>query len=250
MSWMWPIWVASLIGSLHCVGMCGGLVSFYSGANSGSTRTRAWSHVGYHATRLLAYCLLGSTAGQLGATLDWAGSFGGLQQSAALLAGATMLVWGGVRLFQPRERTAYLQLGRSSPRSSPGRGARTVSAVRTFLVSLVNRSREQPPTVRASILGLSSALLPCGWLYAFVLAAAGTGSSTRGALLMCAFWGGTVPALLGVGASVQWIGARLRRVLPRWSALVLVGLGLTNIVGRWPAFTAAETSVPSCHAVD
>ncbi|MBE7450024.1 MAG: sulfite exporter TauE/SafE family protein [Kofleriaceae bacterium] len=41
---------------------------------------------------------------------------------------------------------------------------------------------------RAALLGLLSAALPCGWLWAFVVVAAGTGSPVGGALVMTAFW--------------------------------------------------------------
>src|SRR5690606_18807129 len=55
---------------------------------------------------------------------------------------------------------------------------------------------------RAALLGVSTGLLPCGWLYAFALSAAATGSARDGALVMAAFWLGSVPALVGVGAIV------------------------------------------------
>ena len=58
----------------------------------------------------------------------------------------------------------------------------------------VNRLvRERPPVARALLLGLFSTLLPCGWLYAFAVLAAGTGGPWTGMLVMAAFWAGTVP---------------------------------------------------------
>lgn len=250
MSWLWPVWIASLVGSLHCVGMCGGLVSFYSGCNDSEGQLRHLNHLGYHLTRLLAYALLGGVAGQIGATLDWAGRLGGLQQIAALVTGGSMILWGAVALLRPRRKSPYLQLSRTAKRSSGGLSRSLVQSLQSLLVTLAHRAREQPPLVRASMLGLSSALLPCGWLYAFVLAAAGTGSGTKGALLMLVFWTGTVPALLTVGASVQWLNSRLGPLLPRVSAVVLVCLGLLNVVGRWPTSSLAPSSDPSCHVIN
>ena len=64
------------------------------------------------------------------------------------------------------------------------------------------------PLPRALSTGLLTAFLPCGWLYLFALKAAETGSPLRGALFMIAFWLGSVPALVLVGAGVQTL-ARL-----------------------------------------
>lgn len=270
MTWLWPVLLASLVGSLHCVGMCGGLVSFYSVASAGvpsqrgSQRTGlssrglnniALSHVAYHLSRLLGYTGLGAAAGQLGKSLEFAGSLAGVQQGAALLTGATMILWGSVALLKPRGREPLIQLGKVplgkvplGKQTLPELWARGLSQVRKTMVSITRRARSQPPVSRAAVLGISTALLPCGWLYVFVLAAAGTANGARGALLMLAFWAGTVPALLGLGVGVQWLGARLQPLLPRLSAVVLVCLGFANLVGRWPTVNSAEAAAISCHA--
>jgi sulfite exporter TauE/SafE len=52
---------ASVLGSLHCVGMCGGLVSFYAADDAGSP-SRAAPHALYHSMRLVAYAALGAAA--------------------------------------------------------------------------------------------------------------------------------------------------------------------------------------------
>lgn len=65
----------------------------------------------------------------------------------------------------------------------------------------LRRLMDRPPVVRAAATGLFTTLLPCGWLYAFVVTAAGTGSGTplHGAALMAVFWLGTLPMMLTVG---------------------------------------------------
>jgi hypothetical protein len=96
-------------------------------------------------------------------------------------------------------------------------------------------------------------LVPCGWLYGFVALAAGTGSWVRGAVLLLAFWGGTVPALLGLGIGLRRLGAPLRARLPRLSAAVVLAICASTVVQRWSLASATETtpsSTPppsSCH---
>jgi len=244
--------VASLMGSLHCVGMCGGLISFYA-ANSAPSRVTAsaarhesqrWAaHGAYHLTRLAAYASLGAVSGQLGVGLDRLGHGIGWADLGAILAGSVMLVWGA--LLWPRPARGLVPL-----RTTAHRSPRFWSWLEARFVALARSARQRPPLVRAALLGLSSALLPCGWLYAFVVLAAGAGSPARGALLLAAFWSGTLPALLGLGLGVQRLTQRWRAQLPRLSALLLLSLGAYNLATRWPAALTSPANAagaPSCH---
>lgn len=210
------VFAASLIGSLHCAGMCGPFVAFYAGSDATNRRSRA--HVAYNLGRATTYVALGATAGWLGSLLDWAGQLAGLQRVAAVVAGGAMVAWGTVTLL----RHLGVPLGFGS-----GRGPLT------RLLARVSRSlQSRPPTVRALIMGLLTTLLPCGWLYAFVVSAAGTGDAAHGALVMAAFWAGTVPMLVGLGVGMSWLSAPLRRHLPVVTALALVVVGLVAVIGR------------------
>jgi uncharacterized protein len=245
---MTSVVVASLLGSLHCVGMCGGLVSFYAGSDSAPRGSRWAAHVAYHLTRLVAYTSLGASAGQVGAVLDLAGRRVGLAEVGAFSAGVAVLCWGAWVLSRRTGRSTLVSL-RRAPAARPGLFCR----LEVCFATLAHRVRLRPPLWRASALGLSSALLPCGWLYAFVVLAATAGSSGRGALLLAAFWVGTVPALLGLGLGIQRLSQPLRARLPRLSAVLLVVVGLFTIASRWlparPAEgTSSESVTPSCHA--
>lgn len=210
--------VASAVGSLHCVGMCGGFVAFYSVGTEGRGVLRLLPHLFYHLGRLVTYVTLGLAAGTLGRIVDLAGKAAGLGRVAALLAGAVMVLWGlslllaraGLKWHAPKLFPSVSQL--------LGRGMRALAS--------------KPPMVRAALLGLSSTLLPCGFLYAFVVTAAGTAAAWSGALVMLAFWAGTVPLLLGLGIGTEQIGARLRRHIPTVTALLMVALGAYTVVGR------------------
>jgi len=94
---------------------------------------------------------------------------------------------------------------------------------------------------RATIIGLLTTFLPCGWLYAFVITAAGTGSALYGALAMAAFWIGTVPALAIVGVGAQKLAGRFGAKAPVATAIALMLVGLYSLVDRIaiPAFETA-----------
>jgi len=213
--------VASLAGSLHCVGMCGPFVAFYAGGDAARGARRFLTHATYSTGRLVAYAALGLAAGAIGAALDLAGSLAGFQRVAAVVAGAVMIAWGGLALLRLR-----------GVRVLPIRAGSAAWLQRAFRVVA-----ERPPVLRAAAVGLLSGLLPCGWLWAFLVAAAGTGSAAGGAAVMVAFWLGTVPALLAVGLGAQLLAAPLRRHVPAVTAVLLVALGIFAIVSR-PASVA------------
>ena len=220
------VFLASIVGSLHCVGMCGPFVAFYSGSDGSAGARRLLSHAAYSGGRLVTYVLFGLAAGTVGAALDVAGSLAGFQRVAAVLAGATMILWGVLALLQIRGVRIFKH------GSGNGRLARLFR--RGF--SLVS---DKPPVVRASAVGLLSGFLPCGWLWAFVVTAAGTGGALAGAAVMTAFWAGTVPALLAVGFGTQLLSVPLRRHVPAVTAVLLVALGIFAILGRPASVTAA-----------
>ncbi|MGC4067992.1 MAG: sulfite exporter TauE/SafE family protein [Polyangiaceae bacterium] len=209
---------ASAVGSLHCVGMCGGFVAFYSVGTEASGVGRLVPHVFYHLGRLVTYAALGALAGSLGGLLDLAGKAVGVGRIAAVLAGTVMVLWG-LSLLLARAGVTFRRKVASSKLS-------------TFLGTRIQQLREKPPTVRALLLGLCSTLLPCGFLYAFVVTAAGTGHVWSGMAVMVAFWFGTVPLLLGLGIGAERLGGALRKHVPMVTALVMVGLGVYTISDR------------------
>jgi sulfite exporter TauE/SafE len=232
------VFVASLVGSLHCAGMCGGIVTLCVSGRPVTTR-RAWRpHVLYNLGRLVSYATLGAVAGGLGAAIDLGGSAVGWSRVATLVAGGTMIVIGGVALL----RSAGVRIGGGAvPAPIRDLFARGLAVVRTW-----------PAGVQPLLIGLLTGLLPCGWLYAFVVAAAGTGHPWLGAATMAVFWAGTVPVMLGLGIGAQTLAGPLRRHVPRVTAVALVVVAVITITGRLrvPAYADAPAVSSHAHAVD
>ncbi len=219
--------LASVVGSLHCVGMCGPFVAFYAGADGSGGVRRLLSHGVYSGGRLLSYLALGAAAGAVGAALDLAGSLAGFHRVAAVVAGVAMVSWGALALLRLWGVGLFHHTGSGPFARLVRRGFSVVGG--------------KPPLVRAAIVGLLSGLLPCGWLWAFLVTAAGTGSAVGGIAVMAAFWLGTVPALVAVGLGAQLIGAPLRRHIPAVTALLLIALGTFAIISRPTSAVAAVT---------
>lgn len=218
------IFVASLLGSLHCAGMCGAFVAIACGAATspdptGRLAEAARLQAAYHLGRLVTYVTLGALAGAAGRLLDLTGALAGVQPVAATLAGATIVAFALLTLMKLRGwRVSRLTRGP------------------TFLSRLLapahRAAMRRPPVLRAAMIGLFTTLLPCGWLYAFVITAAGTASPVWGAVAMAVFWGGTLPMLVCVGAGARRLLGSLGAYVPVVTCVLLAGVGVYTIVAR------------------
>lgn len=211
----------SLLGSLHCLGMCGGFVALVaSGGRPGCASLAgagALAQSAYHLGRATTYIGLGALAGGLGAGLDRVAGLAGLQRAAAVAAGAVLLAGGLLALLAAAGVAARLPRLEGLP-------------VARWLAAAARAGRARP-----LLLGLLTPLLPCGWLWLFVASAAGAGGPLRGAAVMAAFWLGTVPALLGLGLGLARLAAPLRARLPWLQGAALVAVGVVVLAGRGAA---------------
>jgi len=215
--------LSSLAGSLHCVAMCGPLVGLHGGARS--LRLALVHALG----RLTTYAALGALAGLVGRAVDVAGHLAVAQDIASIVAGGVIVAWGLRAIAVAR---GWLTAS-ARPGVMFGRG--------------LTQIRGRRAVQRAWLIGLLTGLLPCGWLWAFVVSAAGTASPWAGAAVMAVFWLGTVPAMTGVLALGGPAIDRIRRKLPVISACVLIALGLLTLAARWSDAGPAGVTAPHCH---
>jgi sulfite exporter TauE/SafE len=243
---------ASLLGSTHCAGMCGPFAVMIAG-----NRTNSFQRMlsAYHLGRLTTYLLLGVLAGTIGASLNATGELIGWQRIAAYIAGIAMLLTALVVLLR--------QLGlRIRHLPIPNSWVKLIHAG-FRLVAL------WPALPRAFAIGLLTTWLPCGWLYAFVLVAAGTGTVISALAAMLAFWVGTLPLLSLLGWSSASLAPRIRFALPWISIVACLVLGIFTMTTR-AAFQptalehqlnttsssfdqvqkASEAKLPCCHGDD
>ncbi len=199
-----------LLGSLHCIGMCGGLVSALC-----LSRPAVWwpGLIIYQLGRVTTYSLFGLVAGLSGAML---GEIGGwpLLRALAIVAGLLMIIFG-------------LNLAGWLP--DPLRRFTALVSQRIGLATLARRVAQRDSLSGWYLMGLSNGMLPCGLVYAalgFALASASAGA----ALLMFCFGLGTIPSMLFAPALLRKLTPELRGNLLRIAGVIVVLLGVMTML--------------------
>lgn len=211
------IFVASLLGSLHCAGMCGGFVAFYAG----HAKQRLLAHFAYNVGRLSTYLVLGALAGMLGSKINSLGGLLGVQQIAAWITGLLLVFWGLKGLVSPN-----LSFLREYPSNW------VIVKMKNLFVAILKVGPETNWIWRAFCIGTLSTLLPCGWLYSFGTVAAASADPLSGASIMAFFWLGTLPTMLSLGSLSQLFSSKLHAYLPRITSGLLIIAGLFAIFGH------------------
>lgn len=192
-SLMLGAWGTALLGSAHCVGMCGPLVAMARGP----VEVAAWQ-VG----KLSTYALVGAVVGGLGA-VTW------LPEPARLAIAITLAVLGAAQLAGLLPATWVARWSRA--------------------VAVLGRAVGRPGGLAGAWLGGALAgLLPCGLLAAAWPYAIAVGTAWGGAWVLVAFGLGTVPALSAAG----WLSVRLGPPARRVLAVVALIAGLSGVATR------------------
>ena len=201
-----PFFAAVLIGWLggvHCLGMCGGIVSALSMSVPEGRRTSLL--LAYNLGRCFTYILLGALAGFMGYTgisVLGLAPLGFYILANVLLIGMGLYLMGWPLIVRPLEQCGQYLWRHIEP-----------VARRFFPVTT---------PARALIVGFAWGFLPCGLVYSALATAIASGDPVSGALWMAGFALGTLPNLLLAG----WMGVsllnRIRQSAVRWIAGILV----------------------------
>src|SRR5512139_2657531 len=206
--------LAGLLGGVHCVGMCGGIVAAFSFRADGSTPPFRM-HVAYNLGRVSSYVLFGALAGAVGASLKLA-EFMPVQTLLYVLAQGVMLLLG---LYLAGYNQWVLVFERA--------GGALWRAVRPLFQKLLP-VRSLPQAVLA---GMAWGWLPCGLVYSVLVSALAAGSAPSGAALMLAFGLGTLPNLLGMGLFARQLQPFMQRLWVRRAAgLTVAGFGAWGLL--------------------
>lgn len=231
-----PVFLAGLLGSVHCVGMCGGIVSALSVAQP-RRQSRPLGHqqavptiaiiplrsrppvlrvAAYNAGRIGSYAVAGAIAGGASQAALTLLQLSSLQQALYWIANL-MLIALGLYLSELWRGLAYLEAA----------GQHAWRHIRPLLAPML----PMDTPLRALALGSLWGWLPCGMVYSMLLTALMSGSASAGAMVMVAFGLGTLPMLFGLGLA----GERLRQAMQRRSVrlacgLVVASFGVLGIV--------------------
>ena len=224
--------IVGLLGGVHCVGMCGGIVAALSlsqlqtqartitgpggtaaGHNAGHNADRHPALrqlplvLGYNLGRIASYSVAGALFGGIGA-LAVGGSGLHAMQTLLLIISALFMIALGLYLGGWWRGLARLE-------QAGGVIWRRIEPLGRHLLPV--RSARQ-----ALLLGLVWGWLPCGLVYSVLIWSISTGDPLRGALLLLSFGLGTLPNLLAMGLFSSWLSGFTRKPRVRQAAGLLV----------------------------
>ena len=195
------LFVVGLITSLHCVGMCGGIMlSQTIGKESKSKFNAMKPAILYNLGRVVSYTIIGGIAGAIGSVFALSLT---AKASMQILAGIFMIVMG----FNMAGFKAFRKLQLKLP---------------TSVLKLLGKPKPKTPF----FVGIFNGLMPCGPLQTMQLYALGTGSGISGALSMFIFAIGTVPLMLTFGALSSLLSKGYTKKILKFSGILIVVLGL------------------------
>lgn len=224
----WISFFAGFGGSLHCVGMCGGLVT--------ATCQKTHDIFRYQMGRLLGYLLLGLFAGVIG-------NFFSIEEKNPRLALIPGLILGGLFLFWGIQNFINLKIELPFPKIFH----KIYGKMWTKLI-LKNHGFS-----RSFFTGFLSIFLPCGLLYGTVLGIAAFEHSFYALFSMFFFWLGTLPSMVFAPSIVQKILRPLKMKLPKTYAIGLIIIGMATISYRVIRFqevnggNKTKAAVHQCH---
>lgn len=218
-----PALLAGLLGSAHCVGMCGGFVALLS---IGDRRSVVLRQAAYFGGKTMTYAAFGALAGTAGALItDVLGAFAG-----------TLAVGLGVGMVFVGLGLCGVTIGAQSA-SGTGVAAR--------LGPLVGRLVGSGSTGSLVLLGALNGLLPCGLVYGMLGIAAATGSAASGAMTMAVFGLATLPALALTGVLSQRLRPSGRLRMQRLAGVLVVVMGVLTLARGAEALTPTAQATPT-----
>ncbi|SFP89143.1 sulfite exporter TauE/SafE family protein [Hymenobacter arizonensis] len=242
---LWAGFLFGLLGSFHCVGMCGAIALALPGGMDKATSSLRYGggRLLYNLGRITTYATLGAAAGLVGQGLRLAG----VQQGLSIASGVLILLLVAV----PERYTSRLAgwLGLTRPLA--------------WVKNTLGRLFQQPTLPALYATGLLNGLLPCGLVY-LALAGALSASGVWGAAAYMACFGlGTLPLMFGLSLSGRLVPlawrTRMRQAVPYAASVLAVlfivrglGLGIPYLspqLGPAAAKTTAAypATVHDCH---
>lgn len=222
--WMDPAvlttaFLAGLLGSGHCFGMCGGIAAGLGAMSKGRAVVPALQ---FNLARLGSYAVLGLAAAAV------LGGVSGLMPIARWLRllTAIMIMMIGLKFLLNFRGVEFIERG--------GAG------LWKKIMPLAMRASNRQDALGRITLGACWGLIPCGLVYSVLMTAASTANAMSGAFTMLAFGAGTLPAMLGLTAAAPALASFLEdRTVRKLIGFALVVLAIWTILMMWGAMGPA-----------
>ncbi len=223
-----------LLGSFHCIGMCGPIAMSLPLGNNGPTG-RVKGGVVYNLGRIFTYSLFGVVFGFFGQGL----SFFSTQQAVSILIGVTFILSVLIPFGFPKVNLTMVKPI-----------VKLVASLKKNLAIFLKR----PSTLSLLVVGSLNGLLPCGLVYTAMAGSIVTGSPVSGGAYMIIFGIGTLPIMLLTVIGVNSISLEMRNRIRKFLPILVLCLGVLFILRGMnlgipyvsPKFDQSS-GVESCH---
>lgn len=213
------------MGSVHCMGMCGGIVGALSLNTSHKQNNQIhpnpinphFLHLSYHMGRILTYGLLGLLAGYVGL---WLASTHDNVGIALRSISGVMLILMGAYLFGFTQSLSWIEQG--------GSGLwKKLQPLSSKLLPISNLKQ-------GLTLGMIWGFLPCGLIYSTLSWAVVSANPIQSAGLMICFGLGNLPALLTFSLFTEQLNRFKQNLGVRIVlSLAIIGFGLWTLIAPW-----------------
>jgi sulfite exporter TauE/SafE len=205
--------IVGLFSTLHCLGMCGGIIGALTFSLPPEIRNHRWRLLpyvsAYNLGRIGSYTLIGAIVGGLGENLF---TFISPRYGHLILQGIAVVIMLGIGLYLAGWFPRFAEIEKLG------------LPIWRKLEPLGQKLLPVRSPSHAFLFGLIWGWLPCGLVYSALLWSASTGSAINGALFMFIFGAGTLPAVMTAGIVTGWL-IRLTR-LPHLRTII----GLSIII--------------------
>jgi uncharacterized protein len=225
--------IIGLLGSMHCIGMCGPVV-FALPAGYLKSKKFILGRVVYNLGRVITYSIFGLIFGLIGKGFFLAG----IQQWVSIAMGVLILL---IVFIPGKLKQKFLNLG-------------FLQKIIIKFKSLFGKYLSSQSFGSMLVLGILNGLLPCGLVYVAVAGAVALGDIFSGVIFMALFGLGTIPAMLGFsllsGVFFQKIKTKINRLIPVFAAilaLIFILRGLNLGIPYLSPKLNTQTEKPCCH---
>ena len=214
--------IAGLLGGVHCLGMCGGIVGALTFGINPPTASKEQPKknlypylLAYNGGRLMSYTFAGVLVGGISMLASNLPVLNNIQYGLQIFAALFMIAlglyiagwWGGLRKIERAGGVIWKKIEPISRRFIPVKSP-----------------------FQALILGTLWGWLPCGLVYTILFWSISTGSAIEGGLLMLSFGLGTLPLLLAMGVFAASLSSFIQKNWVRALAgSIIIAFGLFSL---------------------
>ena len=206
---LWSGFILGLLGSFHCIGMCGP-IAFLLPVDRSNSIKKFTQVLSYHIGRLITYGLIGLFFGMIGKSLY----IFGLQQRLSIIIGIIMII----AVLIPTQLTNKLKPFQPI--------YRIISKVKSALGNALKKKTSDTFLT----IGFLNGFLPCGLVYMAVFASLATGQALMGSLYMVLFGLGTIPLMTAAVYLGKFLNIRVKQKIQKAIPVFVIIIGVLFIL--------------------